>query len=193
MAHIHTGPGQHDMTVSGYIIRQREDGAWLCLVHMHRKIGKLMQIGGHIELQETPWQAVAHELYEESGYSLAELMVLQFTTDSVEASGNVTHPVPFTVNTHRVGGLEATHYHSDLCFGFVAQAAPIGSVAATESTDLRWLTVAELKIAAESGQLVKDVYLIYTFLLSHIGLYAQVPSTSFSLEEPKNIGMVYKR
>ncbi len=32
-----------------------------------------MQVGGHIELDETPWQAVEHELREESGYTLAEL------------------------------------------------------------------------------------------------------------------------
>ena len=67
MPHIHTAPNQHDMTVSAYIILR--DGEDLkCLVHLHKKVGKLMQIGGHIELDETPWQSVVHELFEESGY-----------------------------------------------------------------------------------------------------------------------------
>ena len=69
MPHIHTEPDQHDMTVSAYIVRT-DSAEPLCLVHMHRKIGKLAQIGGHIELNETPWQSIAHELEEESGYTL---------------------------------------------------------------------------------------------------------------------------
>lgn len=193
MPHIHTGPGQHDMTVSAYIIRRREDGAWLCLMHMHRKIDKLMQIGGHIELQETPWQAVVHEILEESGYSLDELIVLQSTEDRVDDSGNVTHPVPFSVNTHLVGGLENDHYHSDMCFGFEAQDIPNANVSENESIDLRWLTLRELDVAAQSGEALKDVYFIYKFLLSHYTSYAQVPATSFSLREPTNTEITYKR
>lgn len=193
MPHIHTGPGQHDMTVSAYIIRQREDGAWLCLMHMHRKIDKLMQIGGHIELQETPWQAVAHEVLEESGYSLDELMILQFTADRVEESGNVTHPVPFSVNTHLVGGLENEHYHSDMCFGFEAHAKPNATVSENESTKLRWLTLQELCVAAQSGEALKDVYKIYKFLLGHYSLYVQVPATSFLLVQPVSTEITYKR
>jgi len=49
MSHIHTQPGQHDMTVSAFIVRQ-VDGEWKCLVHLHKKAGKLMQVGGHVEL-----------------------------------------------------------------------------------------------------------------------------------------------
>ncbi len=61
MPHLHTAPNQHDMTVSIYIIHRVGD-EWRCLVHMHRKLGFLMQVGGHIELDETPWQSVEHEL-----------------------------------------------------------------------------------------------------------------------------------
>ena len=63
MAHIHDQPNQHDLTACAFIIRQ-VDGEWRCLVHMHKKLGKLLQIGGHVELHETPWQSVAHELRE---------------------------------------------------------------------------------------------------------------------------------
>lgn len=61
MPHIHTKPDQHDMTASAYILRQ-ENGVWKCLVHFHKKVEKLMQVGGHIELNETPWQTITHEL-----------------------------------------------------------------------------------------------------------------------------------
>ena len=66
MAHIHTQPGQHDHTASAYIIRTDLDTPRIML-HLHRKIGKYLQFGGHVELNETPWQAVVHELREESG------------------------------------------------------------------------------------------------------------------------------
>lgn len=111
MPHIHTEPDQHDMTVSAYIIR-RENDDWKCLVHFHRKIEKLMQIGGHIELNETPWQSVAHEIEEESGYEIKQLQVLQPTTRRVTEVSNLSHPVPFSMNTHNVGD---DHYHSDMC------------------------------------------------------------------------------
>lgn len=54
MPHIHNQPGQHDATVSAYIILN-EDGQWKCMVHYHKKMDILMQIGSHVELTENPW------------------------------------------------------------------------------------------------------------------------------------------
>ena len=88
---------------------------------MHRRLGVLMQIGGHIEIDETPWQTVAHELTEESGYTLDELSVLQ-PSKARKVTGAVVHPVPCLVNTHTAG--PAPHYHSDLCYVFEAQHLP---------------------------------------------------------------------
>ena len=128
MPHIHTEPGQHDMTVSAYIVRtdQKEP---LCLVHMHRKMGKLMQAGGHIELGETPWQSVAHEVEEETGFRLAELKVAQHNTDRTVEVASINHPTPFDMNTHSVGN---NHFHSDLCYGFVAE-GPAANAPASRS------------------------------------------------------------
>lgn len=130
MPHIHAQPNQHDMTVSAYIVRQI-DNVWHCMVHYHKKIDVYMQIGGHIELDETPWQAMAHELEEESGFTLDELSVLQPTIGRVRDVDNINHPVPFTMNTHNVGN---DHYHSDLCYGFVAENLPENQTAEGEST-----------------------------------------------------------
>jgi len=188
MPHIHTNPNQHDMTVSAYILL-REDDEWKCLVHFHRKIEKLMQIGGHIELDETPWQAIAHELEEESGFSLDELQVLQPTADQVKESGNVTHPVPFSMNTHNVGN---EHYHSDLCYGFIAKHRPRREAANGESQDLRWLTLDELAQAARDGEALLDVTHIYEFLVNQLDLYKVVPAISYSLKKPESVGVVYK-
>ena len=61
MAHIHTLSGQHDFTVSVYIVRQFDDIDWRIALHVHKKHNSLLPFGGHIELDETPWQAVARE------------------------------------------------------------------------------------------------------------------------------------
>ncbi|MEO6761106.1 MAG: NUDIX domain-containing protein [Candidatus Saccharimonadales bacterium] len=188
MPHIHTEPNQHDMTISAYILLL-DDNVWKCLVHFHRKIEVLMQIGGHIELTETPWQAMAHELKEESGYSLAELMVLQHTADRVVEAGNIQHPTPFMVNTHNAGN---DHYHSDSCYGFVAKERPKGVVSNGESIDLRWLTIDQLSGLVSKGEALEDVRNIYRFLLEHLGTYARVPAIGFSLEKPKRASLTYK-
>lgn len=189
MPHIHTAPGQHDMTVSGYIIRRREDGAWLCLVHMHRKIDMLMQIGGHIELTQTPWQAMVAELREETGYEPAELDVAQWAAVPT-LDRTVTHPLPLLMNTHMAG---EGHYHSDTCYGFVARAVPHRATAEGESSDLRWLTLAELQTAAERGEALRDVVEIYEYLLSVESTMQKVPAAKFSVDKPQGIGITYKR
>lgn len=189
MPHIHTQPGQHDITVSGYIVRQ-EAGQWRCLVHLHKKMDVLLQAGGHVELHESPWQAIAHELAEETGYQLAELEVLQWSADRTAQFGSVQHPAPFTMNTHAVG---EDHYHSDLCYGFVAKSLPAHPVAANESADLRWLTAAEMQSAVLSKTLLADTADIYEYLIRHIKRMVPIPATDFSLDEPSLTVATYKR
>lgn len=188
MPHIHTEPGQRDMTVSAYIIR-REELEYKCLVHFHRKLQTLMQIGGHIELDENPWQSISHELPEESGYTLDELSVLQPYAELPRGTGNIFHPTPYLSDTHSVGN---DHYHSDLCYAFVATAEPKQTVADGESQDLRWLTLKDLEGAAKRGEAMLDCYYIYEHLLAHIDSMFEVPAKEFSLEMPVNTGLTYK-
>ena len=82
MPHLHTQPHGHDVTISAWILRQfPSDGVrrqqWKALVHKHRKMNLWIQPGGHVEHTENPWQALAHELHEETGYSIDQLSVLQ--------------------------------------------------------------------------------------------------------------------
>jgi len=190
MPHIHTQPNHHDMTVSAWIVR-RVGGEWKCMVHYHKKMDVLMQIGGHIELDETPWQTVANELREESGYDLRELAVLQFTADRIaETGGGVSHPTPIMLNTHLVGD---EHFHSDMCYGFVATAPPAGSVASGESSDIRWLSQAELDAGAANGEVLRDVAAAYRFVLKHLSDYQQIPADTYSVEKPAKPTVTYKR
>lgn len=141
MPHIHTEPGQHDHVVTAYIIRTDFEEP-KALLHMHRKVHKLLPIGGHIELSETPWQAVTHELREESGYDIGELSILQPKDRISSLAGTVLHPQPVVMNTHHYTGAE--HFHTDTVYGFVALAPPTHEIQAGESTDLRWYSRSEL-------------------------------------------------
>ncbi len=184
MPHIHTLNGQHDITVSAYIVRMQDDEP-LVLVHMHRKLGKLMQAGGHVELTETPWAALAHELAEETGYRLDELSVLQPMKNLPLLEHAVVHPVPLLVNTHRVN---TEHYHSDLCYAFVARAVPAQAQAEGEADDIRWLTLAELQREVASGTALEDVYRIYAHIVTEcLEQYEWVHADLFSTADPVDL------
>lgn len=188
MPHIHNQPDQHDMTVSAFVLR-KEGGNWQCLVHMHKKIDKLMQVGGHIELTETPWQALAHELGDETGYNLPDLEILQAFDDVPELGDPIVHPLPFLINTHNVGN---NHFHSDLCYGFVAKEEPTGVQADGESTDLRWYPIDELEKLQAKGLAVEDAVRIYKTLIERLPNLHRVDPTLFSLLKPIK-GIVYRR
>lgn len=189
MPHIHTNPNQHDVTVSAYIIRKVND-EWYCLVHYHKKFDKLLQIGGHLELDETPWQSLVHEVREEAGYSMSELQLLQPTADTPHPEKPIVHPVPFASNTHYVG---SGHYHSDLAYAFIASDLPNASVAKGESADLRWETVVGLQHEVKAGKANADTTAIYEFLLQIVNTYVCVPAINFSLLKPSEAEVEYKR
>jgi hypothetical protein len=148
---------------------------------MHKRHAKLMQIGGHIEITETPWQTLAHELKAESGYELKQLNVLQPTVGFPVITTAVVHPIPLLVNTHRIG---ESHFHTDLCYAFVTSQLPKQAPAADESQDLRWPTLDEYRLEVESGTALRDVLEIYEFALQVRDSYMAMPAASFSLEHP---------
>lgn len=137
MPHLNTGPGEYDLTASALILREL-DGRPHLLVHRHRKLGLLMQPGGHVERAEDPWAAVAHELREESGYELEQLLLLQPVHRIEHAPGVEVLPQPLCVDVHPIGD---DHFHTDLLYGFVATADPVGRPGDDESQELHWLAV----------------------------------------------------
>lgn len=140
MPHIHVQPNQHDHSVTGFIVRQ-VDGETKLMLHMHRKLGSLLPVGGHIELDETPWGAMAHELEEESGYRLSDLQIMQ-PKQRLKAVREITvHPQPFLSNSHWIPD---DHFHTDLDYLFVADSDPKHPPKDGESTDIRWLSQAEI-------------------------------------------------
>lgn len=182
MPHIHTEPNQHDVTVSAWLFRGEEQEE--AFVHMHRKIRKYAEVGGHMELDETPWQTIAHELKEESGYSLENLEIYQPSYIRPVLSEAVTvHPVPTYVVTYQpVEG----HYHTDLIYVFHEISRPSGEPSEGESKDLRWMSLGELEAGVRNGTVLDDVAEIYPVLRDAVQSpgYARVSTTIFSHGKP---------
>ncbi len=137
MGHLHTKPGEHDLMASAYIVRL-DDGQPKIMVHKHRKLGRYLQFGGHVEQNENPWQAVLRELLEESGYEADQLKLLQPPYDYLSQLNTVNlHPHPICISTYPAA---KGHKHTDICFAFVASEPPRNSVADDELTEVKLLT-----------------------------------------------------
>lgn len=181
MPHIHTDAEQHDFTITAYIIRI-DTPEPRAMLHMHRKLDMLLPAGGHIELLETPWQALAHEVEEEAGYELSQLHVLQPKSRIKSLSKVAFHPTPLSMNTHSV---PVGHFHTDIEYGFVTESEPNLSVKDGESLDIRWLTRAELN-ALDPAIVFENTKEIYTFMLDEaLQNWERVPATSFVLDFPE--------
>lgn len=165
MPHIHNEPGEHDHTVSAFIVRKFEDNVWRLLLHRHKKLGTLMQFGGHIELNETPWQTLAHELREESGYDMNELRIV-LSPPKIGLVDTDEHYAPFSMNTHSFNK-ERTHFHTDATYAFIAHAEPSAGRAEGESKELKWLTYDEL-IQLPEADIFSNVKQLGLFVLSTV-------------------------
>lgn len=112
------------------------------MLHLHKKLGKYMQFGGHVELHENPWQALIHETQEESGYELKQLKLLQPKERIKKLTGSIAHPVPMCINTHPFK--DDTHFHIDIEYAFVTDQEPLHEVGDDESHEFAFFTRSEI-------------------------------------------------
>jgi 8-oxo-dGTP pyrophosphatase MutT (NUDIX family) len=165
MPHIHTKPGQHDHTASGFIIRT-DFNEPKAMLHWHKKLNTWLQFGGHIELHETPWQAVAHELEEESGYTLNQLQILQPKQRITKVDSATIHPIPCCFNTHDFDGT-GNHFHTDHMYAFITDQEPSLPLAANESDEIKLFTREELQ-NLETKEVFENVKDIGLFIFDEI-------------------------
>jgi 8-oxo-dGTP pyrophosphatase MutT (NUDIX family) len=119
------------VTASAVVLSR--DGARV-LLHLHGKVGRWLQFGGHCEPRDWSLAAAAYrETIEESGLPRVEL-----------------DGVPVQLSRHRVRCSGTTAYHLDVQFLTVAPdgAVPVRSA---ESHDLRWYAVNELPADADEA------------------------------------------
>lgn len=97
-----------DLVVAGYIIYNDK----VLLIH-HRKLDLWLPVGGHIDENETPDQALLREIKEEIGIDVEML-----NKSDIPLGGNVRYNLatPFYVNVHSVGD------HDHCCLFYVCKA-----------------------------------------------------------------------
>ena len=176
MPHINTEPGEHDHTVSAYIVHL-DKGEPRILMHKHKKMGMLMCFGGHIEKNETPWQSVLHEVPEETGYDIKQLYIMQPVNRLAHMRGAITHPVGIYHATFTYNPLPG-HSHTDTGYLFVTREDPNGKPAEGEVADNVWMTedeVLALEPDIETFANVIDVT-SYIFELLRAGEWEKIPA-----------------
>lgn len=129
MAHIHE---KIDFTVAIFVVQHGK-----VLLILHRKLGKWLPLGGHVELDEDPETAALREALEESGLEVELLGERPPTTEP----GTRALIAPRFLDIHRITD---THEH----IGLIYWARPRnGSLALAEAEhhDIRWCSSEELE------------------------------------------------
>jgi 8-oxo-dGTP pyrophosphatase MutT (NUDIX family) len=131
MAHIHE---KIDFTVAIFVVHQGK-----VLLILHRKLGKWLPLGGHIELDEEPETAAQREAREESGLEVELIGERPPTTEA----GTRALIAPRFLDIHKITD---THEH----IGMIYWARPKGGnvelrLAAEEHHDIRWCSLEDLE------------------------------------------------
>lgn len=117
--------------LTGSLVLVSPDGLQILMTH-HRKLGKWLQLGGHLNAGELPEQAALREAEEESGFKRSHMR-------STRLLDIDTHPIP-------ARSTEAGHIHLDVCYmSIIDDSAPLRPLGQTdESHEVRWVPLVDL-------------------------------------------------
>ena len=127
MPHIHD---KYDFVVSAFIVYQEK-----VLLVEHPRYSKWIPVGGHIELNEDPDQALIREIQEETGLKVE---LLSSRPDFVSPDSNILLTPEF-IDVHTAG-----ESHKHIALVYFARAVDDQHVLSNEHTDMRWLSDADL-------------------------------------------------
>jgi len=140
MGHIHSD-SQYDYTVSATIVHENK-----VLLLFHHKLHLWLPPAGHVELDETPIEALYREVEEETGLTKGHLTLITPFTDNLDfqrdPATNRTEPMPFDIDIHTVtpGG----HQHIDFGYIFISDTLTVRKEEGG-AEQLEWFTVDEIE------------------------------------------------
>lgn len=145
MAHINTNPGEYDFCVEVFITCSK-NGIAKILLRKHDKYGIWLGVGGHIEKDENPTQAIHREVKEEVGL---DITIVDTNPDRWHGSNGEKYGVipPFDITAHPLPDLPG---HRHLAMIYFATSNTMDVVPEKETDEWRWLTKEEL-LANEVG------------------------------------------
>ena len=141
----HFMPGH--FTASCYIV----DGQGRLLLHHHRRLDRWLQMGGHVERDETPSLAALREGAEESG-----LADLHFPG----GAGAETGILDLDIHAIPAGKGEPDHHHFDVRYVARTRTPDAIAIDRAESNELAWVSLdraAELMPGPESHRVIRKI------------------------------------
>jgi 8-oxo-dGTP pyrophosphatase MutT (NUDIX family) len=162
MPHIHD---IYDFTASGFIIHPSEAKI---LLLKHKKIGKWLQPGGHIELNENPVQALTHEIEEETGLKPNQYTIIE-PAESPKPIGlsasNYVLPLPFYMNEHFWDG-KGPHKHIDICY-LIKSKTEVVTDDPDGASAIGWFDFKEIQELHRNGVLYEDTMTIAKWIFDN--------------------------
>ena len=144
MPHIHTRDGEFDFTVAGFIVHDNTT-----LLIKHKYLPLWTPPAGHIELNQTPLDALYAEIREESGISQEHLTLIETEhrniTDRPEE--NVALPLPFDFEIHPI---QDGHRHINMSYVLASDTNNV-EPGPGESNTFKWFTIDELRAFSQTN------------------------------------------
>lgn len=138
MPHIHTADGQYDFTVAGYLVYKNTT-----LLIKHKYLPIWTPPAGHVELDQTPIEALFMEIKEESGIEASHLEIIdtQPHAKQFKRGEAVGLPLPFDLEHHAISD---AHRHINMAYIVKTDTNDV-QPGAGESNTFKWFTAEELR------------------------------------------------
>ena len=136
------------ITASGFIYSKKEKKL---LLLKHKKLGKWLQPGGHVEkVDKTILDTAKREIFEETGLKKLELVSLSINND-----------IPFDINTHFIPENPKknmpAHYHHDFRFLFTINDIKEVQIDTEESNGYKWVNINELQDIDNMNVIIRKI------------------------------------
>lgn len=130
-------------SASVVVISKLATNADVLLVH-HKKFGKWMIPGGHVELNESPLEAACREVKEETGLNVK---FISFIHKKILVKDGMWLLPPEYLFEHKIPARnnEEEHVHMDFTYISVSSKSSQLELNQKESNDLRWFSFADTK------------------------------------------------
>lgn len=132
MAHIHE---LIDFVVTAFIVHENK----VLLVH-HKELNWWLPVGGHIELDEDPEEALFREIKEESGISKEELTILSDKPNLNPVDAKILYRPNF-LDIHTIN---EKHKHIGLNYLLLSRTDQV-LLAEKEHYQIKWFTLTEVE------------------------------------------------
>jgi 8-oxo-dGTP pyrophosphatase MutT (NUDIX family) len=133
---------RNDFTATGVILNDLRDRV---LLIFHKKLGKWLPPGGHVDPQEMPHDAALREVFEETGVVATIVDTSVALNISPANTSEYQMPTPFCILHERIpaSAKDVEHMHFDFIYLLQASEGEINK-AEREITDARWFSLTEV-------------------------------------------------